>query len=245
MRYFIICLSALCATCAIGCGQSYETRLNRTVERLKYIQKLDKNLSAPVGEPFKKENIYLRPPKGLELSSTFSLGETKGLFDVASSFNDLQKGQNGLRLHVVARVDKPKKAAGKNAPPPADAAARGPFLEDLKNLLITGYGSSESLETPAYKSEKIKTNSYKRLMFATANSRVEVYVLQAKPYDVALIWEIPNSLAKTEPALALGKPLSLEAFATGTKAVRFLQAGVDDESGGGRPGTGDSAGQAF
>jgi hypothetical protein len=245
MRHFIICFSALGAVCAIGCGNSYETRLGRTVDKIKYIQKLDKNLNPPAGEPFKKENIYLRPPKGLEMAQVFPLGETKGLFDVAASFNDLQKGQNGLRLHVVARIDKPKKPAGKNAPPPAETAARGPFLEDLKNLLITAYGSSEALDTPVYKPEKIKGNDYKRLIFATANGRVEVYVLQQKPYDLALIWDIPGSLAKTEPALATGKPLCLEAIATGRKAVQFLQSGVDDESGGGRPGSSESAGQAF
>ncbi len=243
MRRFIIGLAALARRPAAGCGHSYETRLARTVDRLKYIQKLDKNLNPPAGDPLKKENIYLRTPKGLEILSVFPLPETKGLFDVAASFNDLQKGQNGLRLHVVARIEKPKKAAGKNAPPPAETAPRGSFTEDLKAFLMSAYGNSEGIDG-RYTSEKVKTNSFKRLIFPTANSRVEVYVLQQKPYDVALIWEIPNSLPKSEAVLASGKPLCLEAFATGKKAVRYLQAGVDDESGA-RPGTGDSAGQTF
>jgi hypothetical protein len=246
MRRIVIGLSIVASFFAIGCGdRSYETRLARRVDQLKYIQKLDKNLNPPTNEPFKKENIYLRPPKGMEIQTVFPLGETKGIFDAAASYSDLQKGASGLRLHVVARIEKPKKPPGKNATAPQENTPRGSFTEDLKALLIAGYGSSDALESPAYKPDTAKSNSFKRLIFPTDKSKVEVYVYQKKPYDVALIWEIPNGLNAREAVLAQGKPLSLESFAVGSKAIAYFNSGVDEEGGGGRAGSAESTGQAF
>ena len=108
-----------------GCGsKSYEYRLDRTLESMRYRKRLDDNLMPPPAKgiaPFEELSIFLRPPKNLAQSKEFQMTVLEpGQFDLESSFFE-EKMQN---LHVLARVKKPKRPASKKpaAPTPADTA---------------------------------------------------------------------------------------------------------------------------
>ena len=99
-----------------GCGsKSYEFRLDRTLESMRYRKRLDDNLMPPPAKgiaPFEELAIFLRPPKNLEQSKEFQMTVLEpGQFDLQSSFFE-EKKQN---LHVLARVKKPKGSASKKA----------------------------------------------------------------------------------------------------------------------------------
>jgi hypothetical protein len=245
MRRVLACVATAGLLLIVGCGRSYETRLQANVKYRKYQQRLGKLLTIAPGDPYKKEGVYIRPPKPLESSKAFPF-ESAALFDIAGSFDDPQKQAAGLRLHVVARREKPKAAPGKNAPPPPDTSNRGPFQGDLLALL-GDYGNADAVNSGAFKTASEGKNSFKRLIFTsgTNQNKIEVYLYQQKPYDVALIWDIPSALEK-DPTISESKSLTLQTFAVGAKAQRLYAGGADDEGGGAAPGAeGGGGGQVF
>ena len=74
MRRACVILASACLVLFVGC-RDYDIRLEKTLEEMKYQQKLEKNLEkAPTKGALQTELIYVRPPKGLTgPTQTFSL----------------------------------------------------------------------------------------------------------------------------------------------------------------------------
>ena len=114
--FAILCSASLLL--AIGCSD-YDIRMGKTFEEMKYQKRLDDNLAvAPTKTSLQQNFIYVRPPKGLVATQTFSMAPVEaGRFDVETSFIEQEKQAS---LHILARTKKPKPAAGSKK---ADAAS--------------------------------------------------------------------------------------------------------------------------
>ena len=123
MRRACAILASACLLLVVGC-RDYDVRLGKTLEEMKYQQRLEKNLEkAPTKGLLQQELIYVRPPKGLRARPRPSAltAVEPGKFDLENSFIDEAKQAS---LHVLARHKKPK------APPKKGAdAARGRLPE--------------------------------------------------------------------------------------------------------------------
>ena len=217
---------------AVGCGvPSYEKRLDKTLESMRYQKRLDENLApAPTGGVYDTKLIYIRPPQKEAATKAFMLGAPEpGLFDVEVSF----QGPNKDTLNLLARIKQPKKAAAKGAPP-ADAAppaTRGDFKSDVLNLIAGVYGVADDVQPGKLKKQGNKDNAYERLFFDTvvenAKTRVEAYFYKQDPYDACLIFVYPSGDAK----MAAKVTLCLESFAVGPKARRAFSGLEEGEEG--------------
>jgi len=212
---------------AAGCGgKSYEHRLDKTLEQMRYRQKLDKNLMPAAKGKLETNLIFVRPPKTLE-------GPTKefmmtvlepGKFDVAESFIETEK----QTLHVLARIKRPKGAANKKAAP--EPTNRGEFVADVVAELSKTYNievdatkaKEETKQTPS------SLNKFKHLTLGANGKTIQVYFYGNKqtPYEVALIFEYPNAELKK----VSGKiDDTLGAFAVGEKARKAFAGNSTDE----------------
>jgi hypothetical protein len=210
-----------------GCGsKSYELRLDRTIENLKYSKRLDENLMPPPAKgiaPFEELAIFLRPPKDLVQAKEFQMTVLEpGQFDLASSFFE-EKKQN---LHVLARVKKPKGSASKKAPAPVDPAVRGEFNQDVVGIVGNVYGVADDLEVGKFKEVTKKSNKFRYHTFATGDKNVQVYLYKFDPYEVALIFDYPSS---EQANLASRINLALESFAVGPRAKSRYAGAVEGE----------------
>jgi hypothetical protein len=212
-----------------GCGsKSYEFRLDRTLENMRYRKRLDDNLMPPPAKgiaPFEELGIFLRPPKGLVQAKEFQMTVLEpGQFDLESSFFE-EKKQN---LHVLARVKKPKGSASKKpaAPTPADTAVRGEFNRDVVTLVGNVYGVTDTLGVEKFKEVTKKANKFKHHNFATNDKNVQVYLYKSDPYEVALIFDYPSS---EQASLSSKINLALESFAVGPRA-KSRYGGADEHA---------------
>jgi len=212
-----------------GCGsKSYEFRLDRTLENMRYRKRLDDNLMPPPAKgiaPFEELGIFLRPPKGLVQAKEFQMTVLEpGQFDLASSFFE-EKKQN---LHVLARVKKPKASASKKAPAPtpADTAVRGEFNQDVVAIVGNVYGVADDLEVGKFKEVTKKANKFRYHTFATGDKNVQVYLYKFDPYEVALIFDYPSS---EQANLSSRINLALESFAVGPRAKSRYAGAVEGE----------------
>jgi hypothetical protein len=224
-RVWVVITSALLVA-GIGCGRkSYEERLDKTVEKLKYDRRLKQNLMDPPNEKkFQDLSIYLRAPKEQALAKTGQLPVTEGLFDLDASFNDKTESS----LHVLARVKMPKKAPAKGAPPPPALPPRGEFVGEVLGVLSTLYNSPEALQTPKFSDEvtpKAK-NRFKRLIFAANDKEVKLYTYKEGIHEVALIFVYDS---KIKGVISSKIELCLDSFAVGEKAKRLYSGGAADE----------------
>jgi hypothetical protein len=212
---------------AAGCGgKSYEIRLNKTIEQMRYNKRLDENLMPPAKGKLEQLLIYLRPPRSLDEAKEFSIPlADPGMFDLTDTINT--KGKPPA-LHVLARVKQPKGAAKKKEAQP-ETAARGDFTTDVMNLLASYY--SLDLESVKPKEEKKKKNTFRHATLPAEGKNVQVYFYGGKenPYEVALVFDY----AKSEQSSLVPKiELSLESMAVGERArLLFSGAGADEESG--------------
>jgi hypothetical protein len=239
MRRACMILASACLLLAVGC-RDYDVRLEKTLQEMKYQQRLEKNLEkAPSKGLLQTEAIYVRPPKGLTgPTQTFSLAVVEpGKFDLENSFLDEAKHAS---LHVLARHKKPK-APPKKGTKPVEAVPRGDFMAEVINLIKTAYAVDDL--TPAKfkavtKKHEARENNYKevKLDLATKEVLIDIYGDKNGPYNVALIFEYPKSeVNNLSPKIGL----SLEAFAVGEAAQRAFSGGSDAEGGdegGGEPG---------
>jgi hypothetical protein len=237
MKRVLAVLASASFVLALGCGD-YDFRLQTTLEEKKYENRLNKNLElAPTKGKLKGDDIYIRPPQGLEgPTQAFSLTVIEpGKFDVENSFIDQKKGAS---LHVVARVKKPKPPPNaKKAAAPAEQVARGKFLDDVVELVKAAY--SIELAPGEFKVESKKhlnrANDYKFVKRDLTTKEVEVYVYTEPNgvHEVAMIFEFPKDQhAFMSPKIGL----CLESFAVSERAKRFfegLTATDVDGSGGG------------
>lgn len=237
---------------AAGCGRSYEKRLEATLTQMKYQQKLDQYLSEPAGDPLKSLGIYLRTPKGMSMATQPGLAADPSQYELNATF--LGEGGGGaaekggeapapvLRLHTLARVKRPKRAAKKGEPPPPEPAPRGKFIDDVRQLLAAELGNPEEALTKAAQDDTQKNNKFKRVLFGAGNGdTIKVYFFKEGESEVALIWAIPPSVDKSS---ANGVRYCLESLAVGPKAQRMFQGGSDEEDASSEGGAG-GGGQVF
>ena len=202
----------------LGCSRTYDYRIERTVESLKYEKRLNDNLMpAATKGKFHELLIYLRPPKNLKASQEFHLPSPEpGRFDLEQSFQESAKQS----LHVLARVKRPK-IAKKKKETSEKAAARGDFGADVLAVLNSASKPAEEVVISKFKPvEKKRTgsslgNEFQYHIFSSNNKTVQVYFYKKEPYDVVLVFEYPIS---EHGNLQSKITLCLESFAVGEKA---------------------------
>jgi hypothetical protein len=240
MRRACVILVSACLLLVLGC-RDYDFRLAKTLEEMKYQQRLEKNLEkAPTKGSLQGELIYVRPPKGLSgPTKAFTLTVVEpGKFDLENSFIDEAKHAS---LHVLARHKKPKAPPKKGAPPVA-APTRGDFMNEVIELVKAAYAVEDLTPTKfknVIKKHEGRENSYKEVKLDLNTKEVLIYLYGEKngPYDIALIFEYPKTeLNNLSPKIGL----SLEAFAVGEAASKAFSGG--GEEGAGEEGT--DSGQA-
>ena len=249
-RSWVVVLSAF-GTLVAGCGlPGYESRMNKTLERLEREQKINSFLQPAAQGKFKELSLWLRPPKPMA-ESKLLLSDQPGLYDLTASFLGAPAqpppgpGQDPLpdlppmRLHVLARM---KKTPKKGEPPQPAVAARGAFIGDVRAFLANEIGPGAADKSP--QNDKKGNTSFKRLIFpATSGDTIQVYFTDANKgqTEVALIFDIPPDLRKN-PIATTGIELCLESFAIGGPALRLFNNGgkseSDDEEGGSPSGPG-------
>jgi hypothetical protein len=221
----------------LGCSRTYDYRIERTVESLKYEKRLSDNLMPAATEGrFHELLIYLRPPKDLKASQEFHLPSPEpGRFDLEQSF----QGPAKQSLHVLARVKRPKGAKEKETS--EKAAARGDFGTDVLAVLNSASKPAEEVVISKFKPvEKKRTgsargNEFRYHIFQSNNKAVQVYFYKKEPYDVVLVFEYPIS----EHGNLQGKiSLCLESFAVGEKAQQSFSGGrAEEDASGSTPAT--------
>jgi hypothetical protein len=232
-----------------GCGSSYDIRMNKTLDDMRYRKRLDDNLMpAQTKGKFEELMIFVRPPKNLQPAKEFLLPLPEpGKFDLEASFLETQKAGDAPQapgapteagtepkpptdtqkqsLHILARVKRPKNP---NAKKKAEPVNRGDFNRDVLALINAAYAPPAELTIDKFKETKKKNNSFKQHAFAVNGKNVQVYLYGQKnsAYEVALIFEYPS----TEHANLYSKiELCLESFAEGNKARRAFSGAVGDE----------------
>jgi hypothetical protein len=214
-----------------GCGlNSYEKRMDSTLERMRYEARLNKNLTpAPTKPKWEELSVYIRPPKNLAQAKEFLLTAPEpGKFDLEASFIEEGKQQ----LHVLVRRKMPKGAAKKKAPSPADTADRTDFNRDVLSVLSTSYSPPEELTSAKFKATTEKKNEYKKATFSVNEKGVEVYLFKKEPYEVALIFEYPTT---ERTAVSSKISLCLESFRVGESAKAQFAGGASEEEGAAGP----------
>jgi hypothetical protein len=257
MRRTVALLVSATLVVLVGCGRSYNDRVEATLTRMRYQQRLDQNLAPAQTGSFQELGVYFRPPKALSPAQQPGLSVGEGLFDIQQTFLDLSGGEQvkdqpparPLRLHVLGRVNRKKPAAKKKdaAPEPQPAVPRGEFVADVRSVLASDLSSQEALDNPV-QTDKKRSNEFKRLIFNASNGdAVRVYFYKQAEYDLAFIWDIPPGQEKS-PAMTTGAELAMESMAVGPRAVNAFQSGtVEDDLIEAAPagGEGAAAGQAF
>jgi hypothetical protein len=231
MRRACVILASACLLLIVGC-RDYDFRLGKTLEEMKYQQRLEKNLEkAPTKGTLQGELIYVRPPKGLAgPTKTFTLAVVEpGKFDLENSFFDEAKQAS---LHSLARHKKPK-APPKKGAPAAATAARADFTSEVIELVKAAY-AVEDLTPAKFKAEikrhEGRENKYKSYKLDLNTKWVVIYLYGEKndPYNIALIFDY---LKTEENSLSPKIGLSLEAFAVGDAATKAFSGGGEEAGG--------------
>ena len=226
MRRALTLLLSCSLVCLVGCGQRYSVRMEKTLEKMRYAKRLDDNLSPPPADGKIKElAIYVRAPKGMERAKQFQLTALPpGQFDAEETYFEGSKSF----LHVLARKKQEKKAAPKKDAPPVETAARGVFLDDVRNILTGYFADADPAAVAVQKDSSHKSNLFKRSVFKGNGKNVEVYTINKDGYDVALIFVIDPA---EQAALVTKVALTLESFAVGAKAkALYSGAGSEEEA---------------
>jgi len=237
-RAFAI-LASMGLILVLGCS-AYDSRLDQTLEELRYRKRLNDNLiDAPTKGKLQELAIFVRPPKALKgPTQTFGMTVVEpGKFDLENSFIDQEKQES---MHLVARVVRPKAPSTKKGAVQQEPQARGKFVDDVLELVKTVYGVD--VETAQLKADSHthgnRTNNYKATTINLTAKRVQLYFYgdEKAPYQVALIFEYPEaSHSSINPKI----PLCLEAFAVGEAAKRAFEGGgelgEEGGEGGGQP----------
>ncbi len=231
----ILILATLILT---GCSQSYETRMDRTIQNIKYNDRLDRNLKPPAQSAgLADNNIYLRPPQPMDLQSGFGLpGFPIDQFEAAAQYQ-----AENANLYVLARYDAATRAAEQEQ---GAMIERGDFRESILSYLRNAYGNANvdveiaasSLERVDYRSEIYnKSITYDQLVFLVSGFEIEIYIHEPsdKPdYHVALIFAMPEI---DRPDYAEKIRLCLQELAVGSDAQQKFRGGLGPIDSGGGP----------
>jgi len=229
-RAFAI-LAGLCLILIIGCS-AYDSRLQQTLEELRYRKRLNDNLvEAATKGKLQELAIFVRPPKALTgPTKTFGMTVVEpGKFDLENSFIDQDKQES---MHLLARVARPKAPTTKKGAVQQESTPRGKFVDDVLELVKTVYGVDVEPANlkPESHSHGNRSNTYKGTLVNLTAKRVQVYFYgdEKSPYQVALIFEYPETSHNSiNPKIGL----CLESFGVGEAARRSF-AGGGDEMGG-------------
>lgn len=217
---------------AIGCGmKNYDYRIEQTLERTKYENRLNENLMPEVKGKLEELGIYIRPPKNLAgPTQTFQFAAIEpGRFDLENTFLE----QDKQSLHILARVDRPKTAAKKGEPAPPEPPPRGDFDEEVIELIRNATGSELDLSKFTKEDKQLKyrrgANTFKTATIDRDPREMQVYLYGSKssPYKVALIFEYLKSEKNAEASKI---NLSLENFLVGDPARQAFTGGSEDEA---------------
>jgi hypothetical protein len=231
MKRALAILVSLCVILAVGCS-AYDSRLQQTLEELRYRKRLNDNLvEAATKGKLQELAIFVRPPKSL-VGPTKTFGMTvvePGKFDVENSFIDQEKQES---MHLLARVVRPKAPTTKKGAVQQEPVPRGKFVDDVLELVKTVYGVD--VEPGQLKAESHshgnRTNAYRGTTVNLTAKRVQIYFYgdEKSAYQVALIFEYPEASHNSiNPRIGL----CLESFAVGEAAGRAFR-GAGDEMGG-------------
>jgi len=235
MRRLWAILASASLVAAWGCGNSYDIRMNKTLDDMRYRKRLDENLMPAESKgKFEELMIFVRPPKNLKPAKEFLLPLPEpGKFDLEASFLETQKAGEGQAagevpkqsLHMLARVKRPKNP---NAKKKVETTNRGDFNRDVLALLNGAYAPPAELTIDKFKETKKKNNTFRQHSFAVGGKIVQVYLYGPKNgnYEVALVFEYPS---KEHSNLYSKIELCLESFAEGNKARRAFSGAVGDE----------------
>lgn len=240
----------------LGCSQSYEVRLNKTLEQLRYMQRLDQYLQPAAAGQFQELAIFLRPPKPLQeaqAKALVGLTEEPGRYDLAVSFLGqppaAPKAEGGqqppqqpqanqgtppriIRLHVLARVKMAKRpgaaTAKKAEEAPVEAVVpRGDFVTDVRTLLASDYGAGEEVLSEPLKNDKKKSNDYKRLVFPAPSNGDDIRVFFYKQGEYDVALIWDIPPDQVKsPTVTTGMELCLEILAVGPRAQRAFSGAV-------------------
>jgi hypothetical protein len=218
-------LATLSTVAVAGClgAAEYDKRLEGTLELMKYQQTLDNYLNPAEQASFKEKEVYVRSPVPLTHDSATTLQVPAGAFDLVESFSGAPTNSQGqasalpIRLHVFSRWKKPPKVPTKKGAPPPPVVQRGNFEQEVRSLLATTYGNPE---VPGLKAETVNARgrSFKRLLFKSgADSSVRAYFYDSANHNVALVVDVPSTLADAKAA-GRGVDYMLETLAVGNAA---------------------------
>jgi hypothetical protein len=222
----------------IGCAQSYDIRIEKTIENMRYRRDLDKNTEAPPAKSnLETAKIYLRSPKGLKgPAQAFPFVIEPGKFDITDSFIDPQKQTS---LHLLARTNAPKPPTKKAPGPPGEGgdqapppAARGDFTSDVLDFIKTAYSTdieASQVKAVSADSHGRKGVPYKGATLDLGNKVLKIYFHGDKggPAQVALIFEGTKDSLRS---LSSQIDYSLNSLVVGPKATNFYN-GQDELAG--------------
>ena len=237
----LLCSAALTCAAILGCHKDYEHRLNDTLERMKYQQRLDANLAAAVEEPLHQpHDVFLRPPITLEKAAGNVLNALPGLFDANISF--LESGSDkpieaADKVHVFVRHKLPTPATPKKgaAPPPAlpGLGLRKDVVDDA--LALFPMAQTSKMEGP--RDIDKRGNKFKQRIFTNTQLgrawEVYSYITPKKDYEVVIVVERADKSSIAEKV-----NLMLESFAVGDRARKRFGGDLDDSDSGGGEGGG-------
>jgi hypothetical protein len=237
MNRALAILASFCLILVIGCS-AYDSRLQLTLEEMRYRKRLDDNLvEAPTKGKLQELAIFVRPPKALKgPTQTFGMTVVEpGKFDLENSFIDQDKQES---MHLLARVVRPKAPTAKKGAVQQEPTPRGKFVDDVLELVKTVYGvdvEPGQLKAES-KSHGNRSNTYKGAIVNLSAKRVQLYFYgdEKSAYQVALIFEYPETSHNSiNPRIGL----SLESFGVGEAARRAFEGAGDEmgvEEGGGQ-----------
>jgi len=233
----------------LGCSNSYDFRMDTTLNDMLYRKRLDDNLiPAPTTGKLQELVIFVRPPKDMHQAKEFLLPPPEpGKFDLETSFIEEASGQGDAlptpenptptepaksadakkqSLHMLARVKRPKNPNAKTKV--AEPTNRADFNSDVLALLNASFAPPAPVTLDKFKETSKKTNKFKQYSFAVGNKNIQVYLQGTKtdPYEVALVFEYPSSEYNS---LSSKIELCLESFAVGNRAKRAFTGVVGDE----------------
>lgn len=217
---------------AAGCNNnttSYALRMGKTLEAIRYQDRLNLFLGNPAEDKLKELGVFVRPPKPLELAKAFALTSNPEQFDAEASFAGApaKDGSPQVRLHILARKKTAKKAPPKGQAAPAEVA-KLPFRDLILGLLQNDLGGAEAIATAKLKGTNHRKNAYTQVVYTSAanGDQIRALLYNKDSYDIALLFDIPAAKLKTA---GTGIDLCLEALAVGQRAVRAFDTGnVDD-----------------
>lgn len=229
----LILLVSSAAVVSWGCSQSYTTRMESTLSRMKEQKEYDQNLSEAVTDgPFQETKVFFRAPKPLAIAKDFLLAAPQplqGKFEILASYYDGSGGEGAKpTVHLFARTKNPKLPTPKKGQPAPQPVPRGPFVDEVRTIVAQAQPPSDPSKFDATPKAVTSPRSLQRIAYeSTANNDVEIDFFKRGDTDVAIVYIDPKGKKDAKK-----NNLSLKNFAMGAAATRRFQGDVsaDEDS---------------